>query len=116
MKQHFTLKSKGNERNVKIMNGKIFRKRLKDLRKERGWTTRDTDLMTGMHGFTSHFEEGLSLPQNIHIRKYASAFNVAPEYLKGETDDRNYNPPNILGSVSTEDLINELKRRVLLPE
>lgn len=95
------------------MNVKLFQKRLKALRKERGWTIKETDLMSALSGCTIHFEEGLSTPDNYHLFRYAKAFNVAIEYLKGEVDDKNYRPPKILSSIPTEDLINELKRRVM---
>ena len=62
--------------------------RLKELRKKRGLTQKQTAaaLKLTETGY-QNYEAGRSTPLPIVLKSLASFFNVSPEYLKGESDD-----------------------------
>lgn len=97
------------------MKKSIFQKRLKELRNKKGYSQEQLGLLSGMQKEIIHFcEEHDTNPSSYIIRKIANALKVSPEYLSGECDDMNYEPAEILKNISTDDLINELRRRTSL--
>lgn len=96
-----------------VMKKTIFQKRLKELRTEENLSQKQLGLLSGLGEEIIHLHEDHGYePNNYIIRKLAETFKVSPEYLMGIKDDQNYNPAEILKIIPTDDLINELRRRV----
>ena len=100
------------EKEVNVMKT-LFQKRLKELRTENRLSQKQVGLLTGLNEESIRCYEDYGYEPTFYIVcKIAKPFKVSPEYLIGASDDKNYNPVEILKTISTDDLINELRRRV----
>jgi len=85
-----------------------FKERLKELREEKGLSKFDVGKAIGNpHTIRKYETEGINSKVK-NIIDLAKFFNVTTDYLLGISDSKNIN----LTKVSTEDLIEEIKRRL----
>lgn len=72
-----------------------FNERLKELRKELGYTQRDVGKHLGVGRTTvSEYEAGKIVPKQDNLVKLASFLGVSVDYLTGVSDDKTFNYEN----------------------
>ena len=72
-----------------------FNERLKELRKELGYTQRDVGKYLGVGRTTiSEYESGKIVPKQDNLVKLASFLGVSVDYLTGVSDDKTFNYEN----------------------
>lgn len=94
--------------------------RIKDLRKQKGWTQADLSKRTGISmGMIGGIENGTRNPSDKTLNKISTAFNVTPEWLKTGEDRNNSLVQDFLkrlideGIVKDTELDNETKDMIL---
>ena len=84
------------DRNIKIANIEIFKKRLKKSRETRGMSQSDLAKASGMQpSAISHFENGRRSPSFDNLRRLADSLCMAMDYLLGRENESTASGPTM---------------------